>query len=229
VTRVQAHFFNQTTKSSMQSKEVSKYSLIKDNALQFDTGGKYSIESFRLSFTQNNTITDVHLYSRSNAHKKWQHAGAGTIYSMTSDGVQVKQDTVEIRRSNNRFWKIQFDQNINNTSVDKIEINWRNHQVEFLAQGDGPFTLIYSNSGKLKRASSNWYNKIPQELTKKMFSSQVIVSAINSPDGIKVKSENKRANNSISYEKWLFWLILATVLFVLFFMAYRLVQDNTED
>ncbi len=232
VTRVQAHFFNQTIKSSIQSKEITKYSLIKDNALQFDTGGKYWIESFKLSFAQNNSITDVHLYSRSNAQKKWQHAGAGTLYSMTSDGVQVKQDTVEIRRlnnrSNNRFWKIQFDL-INNASVDKIEINWRRHQIQFLAQGDGPFTLVYSNSEKLIGASGNWYKKIPQKLRKKMFSSKVIVPKLNSSGEINVNPENNQTNDNIGYEKWIFWLILAVVLFVLFFMAYKLTHELNHE
>ncbi|MCF6317680.1 MAG: DUF3999 domain-containing protein [Proteobacteria bacterium] len=232
VTRVQAHFFNQTIKSNMQSKEISKYSLIKDNALQFDSGGKYSIESFKLSFSQNNTITDVHLYSRSNVHKKWQHVGAGTLYSITSDGVQVKQDTVKIRRSNNRsnnrFWKIQFDL-INNKLVDKIEINWRSHQIQFLAQGEAPFTMVYSNSENPARASGSWYKKIPQTLRKKMFSSQAIVPEINSPSETNVKSANNQTNDNIDYEKWIFWLILGSVLLVLFLMAYKLTQDIDEN
>ena len=228
VTRVQANFVNQTIEKSMKSRAVENYALIKDNALQFDTGGMFSVESFKLSFNQNNTITDVHLYSRNNTNKKWQYAGSGTVYSMTSDGITVKQDTVKIRRSNNRFWKIQFDL-INNKSINTIEMNWRNHQIEFLAQGEAPFTMVYSHSGKLTRASSHWYHKIPQELRKKMFSSQVILPEPNNITTTDVLSTNKEMSQSNDYAKWIFWLILALVLFVLLIMAYKLIQDTAEN
>ena len=229
VTRVQANFVNQTIEESMKSTAIANYSLIKDNSIQFETGGMYPVESFKLSFNQNNTITDVRLYSRNNTNKKWQYTGVGSIYSMTSDGTTVKQDTVKIRRSNNRYWKIQFDQNINNKSVNTIEMNWRNHQIDFLAQGEAPFTVVYSHSGKLTRTSSHWYHKIPQELRKKMFSSQVTLPETNSIGATNVESINKEMSQSNDYAKWVFWTILALVLFVLLIMAYKLIQDTAED
>lgn len=229
ISSVQATFVNQTIEKSMKSRAIENYSLIKDNAIQFDTNGLFSIESFTLSFKQNNTLTDVRLYSRNKHNKKWQYAGTGTIYSMTSDGIAVNQDTVKIRRSNKRYWKIQFDENINNQSLKDIEMNWRNHQIEFLAQGQAPFTLVYSNSGKLSRASSHWYNKIPQNLRKKMFSSQVSFPENANVEATKLISTDKVTNENNDSAKWIFWTILAIVLLVLLFMAFKLIQDTHED
>lgn len=229
VIRIQANFVNQTIEKSMKSRVIDHYSLIKDNALEFDTGGMYSIESFKLSFNQNNTITDVQLYSRNNTHKKWEYVGVGTIYSMLSDGITFNQDTVKVRRSNDRYWKIKFDQNINIKSLKKIMMNWRNHQIEFLAQGEAPFTLVYSHSGKINRASHHWYNKIPQELRNKMFSSQVIISETKNTTATKVATTNQQTKPTSDYAKWIFWSILALVLLILIIMAYQLIQDTSDD
>ena len=229
VTRVQAKFVNQTIEKSMKRRAIDNYSLIMENALEFDTGGMYSVESFKLSFNQNNTITDVQLYSRNNTNKKWHYAGTGTIYSMESDGITFNQDTVNIRRSNDRFWKIQFDQNINNKSLKKIEMNWRNHQIEFLAQGQAPFTMVYAHPGKIIRASGQWYNKIPRELRDKMFSSQVVITETNNTAVKRVVTTNQATNQNSDYAKWIFWSILAIVLLILIIMAYKLVQDSAGD
>ena len=150
---------------------------------------------------------------------------------MTSKEITVKNNTIKIRPSNKRLWQFQFDDNIDVKSVKNIKMKWRRHKVEFLAQGNAPFTLIYKNSNKLMPLSSHWYDKIPEELRKTLFSSNVTLlkshKFTKKTDNLSINKSTNQENSN--YAKWMFWVILSVVLLVLFVMAYKLLNETNKN
>ncbi len=225
---------DQLVKKSQQIKNVAGYAVQNDKTIRLSTGGAYTLDAFILSFNQENVITDVKLYSRDKVkhlRPRGIFEGQGTIYSMTSKGITVKNNTIKIRPSNKRLWQFQFDDNIDVKSVKNIKMKWRRHKVEFLAQGNAPFTLIYKNSNKLMPLSSHWYDKIPEELRKTLFSSNVtLLKSHKFTQKTNNLSINKSTNQENSnYAKWMFWVILSVVLLVLFVMAYKLLNETNKN
>jgi len=234
ILHVKALLVDQLVKKSQQIKSVGGYTFSNNNILRLTTGGAYTVDAFVISFNQDNTITNVKLFSRDNVRNlrsRGVFEEQGTIYSMTSNGVKVTNNTINIRQSNKRLWQFQFDDNINIKSVKKIEIKWRKHKVEFLAQGKAPFTLLYNNSNRLKPVSSQWYYKIPKKLRNTLFSSNVIfekkhdLSKKLKTSTVKQSIKQKNSN----YAKWIFWIILTIVLFFLIIMAYKLLKETSEN
>lgn len=229
VTQIKAWLVNQEIKKSQQIKQVNEYSIVNNNTLQFNTGGVYTVESFTISFNQENTLTDLSLYSRNKLKGKWRQAGRGTIYSLTSNGVDIKNNTIKIKQSSDRFWQMRFDENINIKSVNKIAMNGRRHQVEFLAQGQAPFTLVYSNPNKLKAVSRSWYYKMPEDLRSKIFSSKVTLKDSNKSSAPAIRSITEESANNTNFAKWVFWLVLTIVLLFLGVMAYKLISETSDN
>jgi len=235
ITQVKAWLVNQAIQKSQQIKQVAGYAIVSDNSLRLSTGGAYTLDSFVISFNQDNTITDLKLFTRDNVrniHARGKYAGQGTIYSMTSNGITVKKNTIKVRKSNKRLWQIQFDDNINIESINKIEMNWRRQKVEFLAQGKAPFTLVYANSKRLKPVSNSWYSRLPEELKKTLFSSEIVLKKnkyINKKTRLKSAGPtNNKPTVDSHYAKWIFWMVLTLVLSLLIVMAYKLI-DEVED
>ena len=128
-----------------------------------------------------------------------------------------------LRRSNNRFWKIVLDDHINNASVGSIQFGWRKHQIEFLAQGEAPFSLLFGNKEQANQAPYNWFHKLPKgiDFSDEVTISDTIMPALDLPAKQQplVKSDNA---------KLIFWIILVLVIMLLGFMAYKLVNESKE-
>ena len=203
--------------------KIKILSSINNNGLLLDTGGVYPIESFKIAFKQKNVLTDVKFHSRQKQKGRWQFAGFGTLYSITTDGINTKQDVVKVRRSHHRYWKASLDDNVDNQSINTIQFGWRSHQLEFLAQGEGPFTLVYAHQGKIKPAAGSWYNKIPSALKKQLFSKHIKLKTVSTKPVI---ANNDTAISTNDISKWVFWLILTVVIMILIAMAYKLLKEQ---
>ncbi|MBL4660516.1 MAG: DUF3999 family protein [Alcanivoracaceae bacterium] len=213
---------NQVIDQSQQWNKVKALSSKSNNELLLDTGGVYPVESFKIVFNQKNVLTDVKFYSRQKHKGRWQFAGLRTLYSITTNGINTKQDVAKVRRSHHRYWKVSLGDNIDMQSISTIQFSWRSHQLEFLAQGEEPFTLVYAYQGKIKPAAASWYNKIPSALKEQIFSKHIKVNAASSKY-VLVNNDTVTGANDIS--KWIFWLILVIVIMILIAMAYQLLNE----
>lgn len=218
---IKAHLIAQFSRHKNNWDSPDNITLVKDNEIIFDTVGFYPIESFKINFKQKNTITDVNIYSRNKQKNKWRFAGSGSIYSIMTDGILSSKDNINIRRSNHRYWKIVLDKNIKNHSIKTIKYAWRNHQIEFLAQGNAPFTMVYGNKSQSHPAATNWHTKLPKSVE---FSHQITINKEKPQNNIVIDNQTTKPKSDNA--KILFWLILAFVILLLSFMAYKLVVET---
>lgn len=220
---VQAHLIAEFSQGKNKWNPIENVTLINDNALEFDTGGYYSLESFKLNFKQKNTLTNVTFYSRNNNKSKWHYAGSGSIYSISINGSINSRNSIKIRRSQHRYWKISLDENVKNSSVKSIQFAWRNHQIKFLAQGEAPFALVFGNRNQSRRPAIEWYSQLPKGLN---FSNRVVIKDKIESDTPNIQIQKKEPESEQA--KMVFWLILLFVILLLGFMAYKLVAENNE-
>jgi hypothetical protein len=234
MTLVKAHLVSQQLTSQMQWQNIENFKLHHDNEIIIDTGGYFPLQAFQIQFNQKNIVTDVKISSgmRNNKWHQTNHAN-NTLYDITTDGMDFKQDTINVARNNRRFWKLQFDDNVKNKTIKSIKVGWRQHQVEFLAQGNAPFTLLYGNPKIKRRASVKWYYRLPNKNV--LFKDQVklVKSSGLARDNNAIKDRPNAKTDSFMTQavqaKWLFWMILTLVLLVLSYMAYKLIVGMEQE
>ncbi len=221
---IHAHFITHKTKGQNHWNVSENIEFLDDNAIIFDSKGYFPIESFKIDFNQKNILTSVSIYSRNSHKSKWHYAGSGNIYSILIDGQVNDKNLINIRRSTNRYWKVVFDDHINNTSVKSVKFSWRNHQIEFLAQGEGPFSIYYGNKSQKHLAPNNWFSQLPRNM---YFSDDVVINKSNTV--VNQVVDHPETIEESDKAKLTFWLILGFVILLLAFMAYKLVGESKEE
>ena len=196
------------------------------HTITWDTGGYFPVESVELLFDYKNLMADVQLYSRTSKEMSWQRVKSGQLYQLGSGDMRVEKNTLSFRSKHHRYWKLNTQSGISSQWIKGVSISWRPHQLQFLAQGNGPYSLFFG-AGDLKTvAADRWYQQLNLELKHNFFSDQIKAGQLKElmPE-IKVREIKQKH----SIERWLFWGLLVLVLGVLFYMASRLLKEVSKD
>jgi hypothetical protein len=92
------------------------------------------------------------LYSnrRSSAkNSKWIRRGDFQQYRLTVDNEVIGNSTLRLPNARDRNWRLHFSESGLDLDVNEIEIHWYPVYQAFLAQGQGPYQLVYGNADQL--------------------------------------------------------------------------------
>lgn len=225
ITQVTAQLTSQEIHIKNKILSVRNLNIETVNEVKFQLDGHFSIESMKIDFNQKNLITNVRLYSKQREKDKWKFIKQDMLYSLEYQGDEISENILHTNPSNHRFWRLVFDKNVNNNSLSKIDLGWRPHHVQFIAQGEAPYTLVYGNS-KIKRpADSYWYHKLPVKLRSKMFSSNVqLIDAVETKQ-VTINNHKKPLLDKTNQKQWVFWGLLVLILILLIRMASKLLSE----
>ena len=104
-----------------------------------------------------------------------------------------------------------------------IQMAWRSHQVQFLAQGEAPFTLRFGSAKVNSWPSVKWYQTLTQPMKHSLFSSAVWLGEISQL--IHAPVEQPEEQQPTDSSRLVFWGLLALVLTFLLVMAVRLLRE----
>lgn len=111
----------------------------------FDAGRLAPVSHARLQLPLPNSSVSLRLYSRAEPRGPWQSRWNGESYSIIDDQQRRDSPPARFPATADRYWKVQFldDAPVYRDSV--LELGYYPAQLQFLAQGRGPFTVAFAS------------------------------------------------------------------------------------
>jgi len=219
-----------TEKKSNQSWQSRKGILVdeKPQVYEFDNGGNFPINSFNIELADTNTLIEAQLKSRLESSSKWVQRYAGLFYNLQIEGNRVQNDFIGISTVDDRYWRLELKTDDGMGSIPpKFRFAWTGHSLFFLARGSGPFTLAYG-SGKAEPTEKP-VESLLNVLNNKSQKNFVGIAYVGRSFELSGDAAKDR-HFDISWQRTILWFILASGVFILGFMALRLLQQmNQED
>ncbi|WP_154224762.1 DUF3999 family protein [Marinicella rhabdoformis] len=230
VNSVKASLSSHSTSQSLTHKRILSYEILDPEqhgyTIIWQTDGVFPIESYAFDFQYKNLMADVQLYSKATENSRWQKVTSGQFYQLGTGEMAMEKNSLNFRPNNHRYWKLTTQSNISSQWINGLSFAWRPHQLQFLAQGDGPYSLNYGAKALNRPANNRWYQQLSSQVKSNMFSSEVTAGNVTEL-APKPKAEPKPPEAKIS--RWIFWGLLVIVLSGLFYMASRLMREVSND
>ncbi|KAA3640813.1 MAG: DUF3999 family protein [Proteobacteria bacterium] len=229
IQEVKAVMVNQAITQPIQWTELDSWQLRQtenaDYVVEWDTGGYFPVEGLRLGFDYRNLMADVQLYARPSKEAHWQRVANGSVYDIGDGDMAMFNNQLDFNPQRHRYWRLVSRSEISSQWINQISFAWRQQQLQFLAQGDGPYVLKLGSQDTKSKASNQWYKRLPQDMRQSMFSNAVTLGAMQQPlQEIKIEKPP-----GFNYSRWLFWGLLVIVLSLLLTMATKLLKEVGDD
>jgi len=114
-----------------------------DGGFEFDTGGRFPVDRLAVELERPTYLVEARLFSRPNAEVGWRDRGAHTFYRAAAGDAFAASDAAAYDVSRDRFWRVQLARI---GDVPRLRIGWVPHELVFLVQGEGPYTLAYGRA-----------------------------------------------------------------------------------
>ncbi len=120
----------------------------KPGDVMFDANGQFPIERVRVVAPQINSVAIVEIFSRAKASDAWIKRASGTVFRLARDGVETTSPPMPVPPLSDRYWLVRVDQRGGGfgAGVPGLAIEWRPHQLIFVARGAGPFQLVFGSA-----------------------------------------------------------------------------------
>ncbi len=194
--------------------------------LEYRIDGFFPLKWVNLELAgQNRTVKGI-LQSRPDTESEWKTRHRGLFYNISLDGMSFSNQPVRIENSKDPYWKFIIDkkQSQIDTPFPRLKLGWVPHDIYFLNQGHGPFTLVYGNydipvlENLIDPLLSNFDKNRQAEMIKTILPGKPYILA-----GKKV------IKKPFPWQKYSLWTILVMGVAILGTMAVRLSrQINTE-
>jgi len=223
--KVRAGLLDQSIINNNELLQITEISTQTANEITWETGGFYPIESIEIDFKQKNLITGVKVYSRFRNKDKWRFVRNESLYSLYYEGEELTNNSIQINNMNHQYWRVVFDENVNNDNIEQVQMSWRPHQIQFMAQGQGPYILLLGNSKLNVPANKQWFKKLPKEIRGKIFSDKAKLTGEVKQQSKKVQIKMTSMFDKSNQKQWMFWGLLALILILLIRMASKLLKE----
>ena len=99
------------------------------------------IEIAVFDFDYKNLMADVQLYSRATEKSNWQRISSSQLYQVGSDDMAMEKNSLTFQSNNHNYWKLSSQSSISSQWINGVSFSWRPHQLQFMAQGNAPYSL----------------------------------------------------------------------------------------
>lgn len=198
------------------------------HTIEWKLAGHFPVEAVKFRFDYKNLMADVQVFSKYSEQASWRAVTKGSIYEVGAGEMSIFNNQLTLFSNNHRYWKMTSQSAISSQWVDSISFAWRQHQIQFLAQGEGPYSLQFGDQQRNQRPDNLWYNKFSQPLKQSMFSNTVGLGSVLQlvPENTNIEHD---AELDLNYSQWIFWGLLIIVLLVLLNMASKLLKEVSNE
>lgn len=218
---------SQQQKRNWQSVSVDRSENAGEYLFQYQL--KTLLRKLRVYLPENNTVVNVKVMSRGDNEKSWQYRGAGLLYRLSVDGINLQQSEIQLKASTDTHWKLQIDQQGGGIglSLPQVELAWKPQQLVFVARGEPPYKLVWG-SARVKPVTQNAKNilaGVNQENHTNMVARAHWLA--DSVQAVNLKSLQAEAK-PLNWRQGLLWFILIIAALSLVWMAVRLMGKMSD-
>jgi hypothetical protein len=117
-------------------------------AVTYDSGARFPIEQIDIELADPTDAASITVKSRPDPSVDWRVLHVGLFYSLTEPEAKLRNSPAHIARTTNRYWMVETtrDGGWKQGRLPRLKVGWRPHELLFLAQGVGPYTLAYGSA-----------------------------------------------------------------------------------
>ena len=191
------------------------------NTYWFDLGAHAPVTAVNVLLPDANSIASVELSSRRADRDPWRPITRARLYRLKTADAEQSNAFLEIEPDTDRYWRAQLTSMPSPPQAPlRLAVAWLPDEVTFLAQGPGPFELAYG-SAMVTTAESN-FSQIPADLP---------ISAASLGPRHELGGRDRLIANRppVPATRIVLWSVLILAVFLLAWMAYRLVKEPDTD
>lgn len=189
-----------------------------------DLGGALPVERLRVRLPDRNSLAVATISSAVGPAGPYIQEWQGLLYHLVTDGEEILNPEISLRAAPRRYWRINFaTSETEPLSPPEISCGWHPGQLYFLAQGEGPFRVLYGNATiqptdfKMDNLLTRYQSAGNHQLTPALASV--------GPRFIQNARIKHQIQTPRTYRKYVFWLVLCFGVLLIGLMSYQLYRQ----
>jgi len=190
----------------------------------YTTEGVFPADQLNVRLPDQNALAEFAVFSRTDEEAAWQRRGSLLAWRLTVDGTQFDNEILRLPPITDRFWRLESEAGSDKAPV--LELGWRPGQLLFLAQGEGPYSLVYGKAGLLPVRS-----QVGQLLrdTETNVSGKLIEAAQAGPQKVLAGATALQVKKAVPWRQWLLWAGLLVGVLAVGGMAWKLYKEMKQE
>ncbi|CAK8712795.1 DUF3999 domain-containing protein [Candidatus Electronema halotolerans] len=186
----------------------------------YETEGVFPADQLNIRLPEQNALAEFAVFSRVDEQAAWRRRGSLLAWRLTVDGTQFDNEALRFAPVADRFWRLESEAGSNTAPV--LELGWLPGQLLFLAQGEGPYSLVYGKTGLLPVRSQVARLLRDAEPLK---GSKLIEAAHAGPEKVLAGAAALQPQRTIPWRLWLLWAGLLAGVLAVAAMALKLWRE----
>ena len=118
------------------------------SAAAYDSGARLPVDQLNLEFADPTDAASVTVRSRPDDSSDWIERHSGLFYSLTEANDRITSSPAQVSRTSDRYWVVETTREggWREDRLPRLMLGWRPHELLFVAQGAGPYTLAYGSA-----------------------------------------------------------------------------------
>jgi hypothetical protein len=186
----------------------------------------FPVQYVDLEFPDPTDAASVTFRSRPGASGDWILRHVGVFYALQESDGALRSQPARIARTTDRHWALETTRQDgwSRGRAARLRIGWHPHELLFLAQGAGPYTLVYGSARA--RAGEAPVDAVLSNLTEAERLSRVRPATLGPSRSL---GGDAALTPPIPRRQVALWGVLVLAVAALAFAAVRLFRDSTAD
>ena len=186
--------------------------------IDFDLGIRAPVERINLELPSLNTVVSAELLSRARAADPWHVVLRSGFYRLQGTSGELHNGPIDVPSSTDRYWRVRPAQAASaiGSGMVRLEVQWRAHELTFLARGGGPYQLAFGSSAVASAGAV--FGALPAGVA-------IVDTTAGAVQSLGGEERLKPAAAPFPWKVTALWAILGIAALLLAAMAYRLSRN----
>lgn len=188
----------------------------------YTTEGVFPADQLNVRLSDQNALADFAIFSRADKEAAWRRRSSLLAWRLTVDGTEFDNEALRFAPITDRFWRL--ESKTDGSTAPVLELGWRPGQLLFLAQGEGPYSVVYGKAGLLP-ARSQVGQLLREEANDVSLSGKLIKAAQAGPQKVLAGAPALQTKKAFPWQRWLLWAGLLGGVLAVGGMAWKLYKE----
>lgn len=223
---------NHQSNSMIPTQSLKLNSILDMQAAAFvvDAGAALPITRLNIDLQQENAVMDYAIYARNSDTEDWRLLGRFNFYHYNIQGQQTRNPAYKIPDGLWRHFKLEPQQKSGPKQLPALELSWTPHQLIFMGQGKGPYTLAYGRGDSTAVVDKSLARLLGKVKPGEHADDKAMVMASAGTQYLLCgESCLQVADTAVDYTRYLLWLVIVFGSVFVALMVYRLNREMQRD
>ncbi len=189
----------------------------------YETEGVFPMDQLNVRLPEQNALAEFAIFSKADEKATWQRRGSLLAWRLTVEGTTFENEALRFAPNTDRFWRLETE--ANNHLTPALDLGWLPGQLLFLAQGQGPYSLVFGQAG-LQPVRSRVAQLIRD--AEPLNNGKLVEVAKIGPQKVLAGPAALKVAPTIPWRLWLLWIGLLAGVLAVAAMALKLFREMKQ-